>query len=489
MTGTGWTTEDLQGWDERIREQALRLGLRPNPQEFEVCDRGQMLGYMAYTGMPAHYPHWSFGKRYEKLKTLHDHGVTGLPYEMVINSNPVLAYLMRDNTLCLQVLTIAHVYGHNDFFRNNFHFQGSRPELTLGQFKLRAERVRRYVEAPSVGIVRVEEVLDAAHALSLNLRRNPAIRKVPRDEQEERALARALPRHDPHSSIRAPQEVQEPDLSRVPLEPEEDLLLFIRDHNRYLAEWERDLITIVHEQARYFLPQIETKIMNEGWASYWHHRILNALRLPQDLHVEFLVHHTQVIRPEHLGINPYHLGFTLWHEIRRRAAGEEGPTGTLDARRLAEAGADPLPGEDEIFRVREVDRDVSFLRRFLTEELMRELDLFEYRPEGEDLVVSHVSEPDHWKEVKDTLLRQVGMGSVPVIRVHDADVGRSGVLLLEHEHDGRDLDLGYARETLAHVHRLWGRRVLLETLLDGKRVQLAWDPESGFERAPVASGP
>ena len=126
---------DLEAWDERIREKVVEFGLDCSPQEFEICDHSEMLGYMAYSGMPSHYPHWSYGKSYEKLKTLYDYGVSGIPYEMVINSDPAIAYLMRDNSLCLQILTIAHVYGHNDFFKNNFTFKSTRPEFTVGTFK------------------------------------------------------------------------------------------------------------------------------------------------------------------------------------------------------------------------------------------------------------------------------------------------------------------------------------------------------------------
>jgi len=161
-----WIIKDLEYWEAKTREKAEEFGLTRFPQEFEVCDHEQMLGYMAYQGMPAHYPHWSFGKAYEKLKTLYSYGISGLPYEMVINANPTLAYLMRENSLCLQILTIAHVYGHNDFFKNNFMFRDSRPELAISHFKLRADRVRRYLEDPSIGVQPVEEILDAAHALS-----------------------------------------------------------------------------------------------------------------------------------------------------------------------------------------------------------------------------------------------------------------------------------------------------------------------------------
>src|SRR6185437_14296056 len=270
FTMANYEMSELVEWDKRIRDKAAEFGLDWYPQEFEICDHNGMLGYMAYSGMPSHYPHWSYGKSYEKLKTLYDYGVNGLPYEMVINSNPAIAYLMRDNSLLLQILTIAHVYGHNDFFKNNFTFKSTRAELTIETFKAHALRVRRYCEDPSIGIEKVERILDAAHALSLQCRRNLAIKKLNREEQVERAIEGAQPRVDPFQRLHARPEFKEPETRRVPLEPDEDLLLFIRDHNPFLAGWERDLLTIVDEETKYFLPMMETKIMNEGWASYWH---------------------------------------------------------------------------------------------------------------------------------------------------------------------------------------------------------------------------
>src|SRR5262249_44533926 len=252
---------DLEYWDGRIREKAREFGLDCYPQEFEVCDHNQMLGYMAYSGMPSHYPHWSYGKSYEKLKTLYDYGVSGIPYEMVINSNPALAYLMRDNSLCLQILTIAHVYGHNDFFKKNFTFKSTRAEFTIGTFKAHADRVRRSAAPRSIGLDKVEPFLAAAHSLSLEGGRNLAVKKLTEEEERERLVAVATPRPDPFQRIHRRQEAVEPDLRHVPPVPDEDLLLFIRDHNPFLQEWEKDLLTIVNEETQYFIPQIETKIM------------------------------------------------------------------------------------------------------------------------------------------------------------------------------------------------------------------------------------
>lgn len=431
-TGTNWDIRDLQQWDERIREKVEEFGLDCYPQEFEVCDHEQMLGYMAYSGMPAHYPHWSYGKSFERQKTMYDHGVAGLPYEMVINSNPSIAYLMRRNSLCLQVLTIGHVYGHNDFFKNNYYFRrGTRAELVLAQFKSHADRVRGYIEDPSIGLERVEAILDAAHALSFNLERNPGVPRLSREQQEARLESRARGARDPYHRIHGRRDYEEPDTSRVPLEPDPDLLLFIRDYGRYLEEWERDLLTIVDEEARYFVPQIETKIMNEGWATFWHRAIMNNIDLPQSLYMEFLVRHNQVVRRIPGDINPYCVGLALWDAIVRAAdgipRGEPIPQGV------------PGPAAREImFSVRESERDASFIRRFMTEELMRDLDLFSYEPRGEDLVVTAVADKERWKDVRDHMIRNTGMNAMPVIRVVDSDYGRAQALLMEHQHEGRD---------------------------------------------------
>ena len=472
-----WDVRELERWDEKIQAKVEDFGLSCYPQEFEVCDHSQMLGYMAYHGMPSHYPHWSFGKSYEKLKTMYDYGVSGLPYEMVINSSPAIAYLMRDNSLCLQILTIAHVYGHNDFFRNNFTFRQTGAESTINRCKIHAERVRAYSEDPSIGVEKVETLLDSAHSLAMQCRRNLAIKKLAPEEERKRALEDAQPKDDPFHTIHKPQAYTQPDLHKVPLSSEEDILLFIRDYNPYLSEWEKDLLTIVHEESQYFIPQMETKIMNEGWASFWHREIMNSLGLPQELYLEFLVRHNQVVRPHPQGINPYHLGLKLWDDIKRR---HDDPT----PEEIEKYGRPEKTGFEAMFEVREVDRDVSFLRRFLTEELMREMDMFQYEPRGDELVISRVSDKDGWREVKETLLKTVGMGTVPVLKIEDADYSQNRTLYLKHYHDSRDLQLEHAERCLSYLHRLWGHEVVLETVVNGKRVMLSYS-DKGFAARPL----
>ena len=493
---TDYTLADLESWAERIQAVALDFGLDCYPQEFEMSDHHQMLGYMAYSGAPCHYPHWSYGKSFEKLKTLYDLGVSDLPYEMVINTNPCLAYLMRDNSLLLQILTVAHVYGHNDFFKNNFTFRTTQADHALPSFKARAQRIRGYVEDPSIGIDRVESMLDAAHALAFQCRRNLSAARSSPEAQKARIRQQWWEASGSDNSGAA----EEPDeealleaLRKTPLEPDEDLLLFIRDHNPHLEEWERDLLTIVDEENRYFIPQIETKIMNEGWASYWHKRILDSMDLPAELKMEFLVRHAQVLSPHPGGLNPYHVGYSIWNALRIWY------DGMLDAKLLRSdehdlfqqmredfEERDAVPpdsgeksGEELLFEVRETDRDTSFLRRFLTPALMQELDLFQHEskrgPAGQNLRVVTQTSDEGWREIKETLIRAVGMGSFPVIRVEDANQGGNSTLLLGHCHDGRDLEREEAEKTLRYVHRLWGNPVILQTRINGKGTRVTVD--------------
>ena len=210
--------------------------------------------------------------------------------------------------------------------------------------------------------------------------------------------------------------------------------------------------------------------MNEGWASYWHREILNSLELPQELQIEFLVRHNQVVRPHEGGLNPYHIGLKIWDDIRRRYD-DPSPAEAHEYHRT------PGEGLKQMFEVRAADRDASFLRRFLTEELMREMDLFQYQPKGNDLVISQVSDEDGWKKVKEMLIKGVGMGSIPVIKVEDCGYEGNRTLYVKHDHDGRDLHLEYAEKTLSYLHKLWGREVALETVLGGKRTLLVFNDD------------
>ena len=272
-----YTLKDLEKWNKKIEVIVNEIGLDYYPQEFEIIGYKDMLAYESYVGMPSSYPHWSFGKSYEKNSTLYKYNLSGLPYEMVINSDPCLAYLMKENTFLLQILTIAHVYGHNDFFKNNRLFkEGTIAANTVEMFKFHADTVRSFINDPSIGYEKVERILDAAHAIKYQTSRVVGEKRIPGEVLKQRILDEYKNNNEIHSNLDAYVKLDFPDINKIPLEPEDDILYFIIKYGD-IEEWEKSLLEIVRKETSYFLPQIETKIMNEGWASFWHYNILKEI--------------------------------------------------------------------------------------------------------------------------------------------------------------------------------------------------------------------
>lgn len=432
-----YSLKELKEWNKKIEDKALELGLDFYPQEFEIIGFNEMIGYEAYLGIPSRYPHWSFGKAYEKNKTLYSLNLTGLPYEMVINSNPCLAYLMKENTLLLQILTMAHVYGHNDFFKNNRLFkEGTRAKNSLEMFKLDGDIIRGYINTPGIGYEKVERILDAVHAIRYNIGRVIG-RKEKSQDEIKKSLIDEYERRLDNRSIFENEEIEPPNLEKVPLEPYDDLVEFIIEYGK-LEEWEKNILKVVKRETEYFLPQIETKTMNEGWASYWHYTILKNLNLDENLHFEFLKRHNDVVAPIVGGINPYYIGFKMFQDLEKRY------------------------GREKIFEVREIERDASFIRRYLTLDLCEELNLFQYGKRNFDYYIEEVSDDEGWKKIRDNLAFTSGLGGVPYIRVIDLNT-KDYTLTLDHVYDGRELDIVYAKQTLKYIQALWGRKVRLIT--------------------------
>ncbi|MBS5306591.1 SpoVR family protein [Clostridium tertium] len=443
-----YNVSTLEKWNEVIEEKARELGLKFYPQEFEIIGFNEMLGYEAYVGMPSKYPHWSYGKAYDKNKTLYSLNMTGLPYEMVINSDPCLAYLMRENTLLLQILTMAHVYGHNDFFANNRMFvEGTNAKGALEMFKLDAEIIRGYINDPSIGYERVEKILDAAHAIRYQIPRVVGVKELSSEEIKESLMADYYSKKENRGILDENDEIPFPDISKIPVEPCDDVLGFIIKYSS-LEEWEKNILRIVKRETQYFMPQIETKIMNEGWASFWHYNILKELDLDDGLHFEFLKRHNDVVAPIVGGLNPYYIGFKVFQDIEKRF------------------------GREKIFEVRKTERDSSFLRRYLTRELCEELNLFQYAKKSFEYVVEEVPDEVGWRQIRDYLADTCGVASIPYIRVTNLN-RRDLTLTLEHFFDGRELEMSYAKETLKYVQDLWGRKVTLVTKTkEGKQIEI-----------------
>ena len=426
-----WDFATLEEWDEKIRLLAEARGLDWFPITYEVCDYLSMIGHMSYHGMPTHYGHWSYGKQFERTHTMYNMGVEGLPYELIINSNPSIAYLMRENPAYLQVLIMAHCVGHSDFFKNNRMFKDTRPEAVVGKFRNAKKRIQSYVEDHTIGIDEVEETLDAARAIQFQTYRYGQTRYTKKQLHEKYSRLIKSSEDDEYSLF---------DLQKYPLEPDYDILGFIIEYANDLPEWKKDIIEIVREESTYFIPQIQTKIMNEGWASYWHYTLLHELNLPSEWHIPFIKTHNQVIRPHIGGLNPYHIGFKVFEDIEKRL------------------------GIEECFIARETGHDVSFLRQYLTQELCEELGLFTYSDKSkEGVTIDEISDDDGWKTVKTDLLTNVGTNSIPVIYVDEIE---DNVLILRHEHDGRDLDLNYSEAVVNHVGNLWPHEVKLFTVIE-----------------------
>jgi len=429
-----WSMEELQEWDKKICTLATGLGLDWYPIEYEICDYKEMIGHMAYTGLPTHYRHWSYGKSFDRIQTEYNLGMSGLPYEMIINSNPSISYLMTENPMPTHILTMAHCVGHSDFFKNNRMFAETSPDTVIDRFKASGKRVKKYMEDPNIGIIAVERILDACHAIRFQVPRTPGVKR--KNHKELKKYYRKLMLNDKTGWY------DNFDIEKIPLEPDTNVLAFIAENNRFLEKWEKDLIHIVEQESRYFVPQACTKIMNEGWACMIHEKIINAVGIPDNYFLSFIRLHNQVVRP-HLGrVNPYHLGFKIFKYIEENQ------------------------GFEECLHAREVHSDETFLKTYLNEELCKELNLFSYsfhQKEGYSRI-TEVSGEDSWRTVRDDLIKNVGLNGVPVVLTKEHQ--RDGTLILEHEHDGRDLELSEANKVFEHINDLWNGNVRFTTVIE-----------------------
>ena len=364
-----YSLDTLTEWDERICDLAKGHGLDWYEIAYETLDYYSMIGAMAYHGLPTHFDHWSYGKTFEQTINRYNMGMEGLPYELIINSDPSIAYLMRENPLYLQVLIMAHCVGHSDFFKQNRMFKNTRAETAVPRFRAAKKRIQGYIEDTNIGVDEVEKVIDACHAVQFQTTKYGQVR---RSHAEVKAEYIELLNEQKGKKEGKPL-LKKIDLNKVPLEPDYDILGFIAEHGK-MPDWKRDIIEVCRDEGQYFWPQIQTKVMNEGWASYWHYTLCHELELPDEMHIPFVKMHNQVVRP-HLGaINPYHLGFHLFQKIKERH------------------------GIEECFLARESCHVAAFLRQYVTEEDCVELNLFTYSSKKwGDVTVDEVSDEFGWE--------------------------------------------------------------------------------------------
>lgn len=442
---------------ERIWDIATnKFGLDPYPTRFEIVPSTVMYEIGSYA-LPGRYSHWSFGKAYHKMKTMYDLGLSKI-YEVVINSNPAYAFLLDTNSLLQNKLVIAHVLGHVDFFKHNAWF-GPTNRRMLDDAQTHATRISEYEF--KYGRKVVEEFLDAVLSIEEHIDPNFFIKKQrdPKKFAEKQSEQRIVGAYDDLLTIaenKALDQASEDRKGDQNMEPEKDIIWYLMQNSPILQPWQRDVMSMIHDEMLYFVPQMQTKIMNEGWASIWHSRIMRELDLPDNDHLEFAELHSGVVSPHRGQLNPYYLGYKIYEDIERRW---NNPTKD----EMEKLGRQPGQGMAKLFEVREIDNDVSFLRNYLTEELCEELDLFVYElVDEEDWTITE----KRWERVRDQLVSNMTNFSYPYIEVADGDYNGNRELYLRHRHEGADLDMKYARKVLEYVYKLWGRPVHLETKVE-----------------------
>jgi spore cortex formation protein SpoVR/YcgB (stage V sporulation) len=470
-----WTFSRINDADRACAQIAHdELGLDTYPNQLELISAEQMLDAYASIGLPVYYAHWSFGKQHAIESGQYKRGEMGLAYELVINSNPCISYLMEENTMTMQTLVIAHAaYGHNAFFKNNVFFQqwtdaeGIIDYLSFAQRYI-ADCEERY------GVREVTAVLDAAHAIARNgIDRAQRPRKLSAAEEEarrrerERYLEQQLSeiwRTLPASAVVRREAERDPP---YPPEPQENLLYFIEKNAPQLPNWQREILRIVRKINQYLYPQGQTKIMNEGFACFVHYYIVHRLhetgQISDGSLLEFYASHTAVVfqpdydDPRYSGINPYALGFSIFRDIQRICLAP-----TAEDRRFFAFAGDPDWKKQILFAMREF-RDESFILQYLSPKVIRDLRLFALQndPDAETYRVSAIHDDSGYREIRERLAQQVAESSRPPNIVIER-VDRWGDRHMElRQRDSSPLVHSDAQRTLAMLQRLWGYDVYL----------------------------
>jgi stage V sporulation protein R len=496
----------LQAEQVKIDEIAKSYGLDCFPVVFEMISYDQMNEIAAYGGFPNRYPHWRFGMEYERLAKSTEYGLSKI-YELVINNNPAVAYLLEGNSLTDQKLVMCHVMAHVDFFKNNFCFRATDlnatgrvvdPVAQKGQEPNRkwidkmanhGAAVRRIIDR--YGIDKVEELID--QCLSLENLIDPwspfVVRSAEEGPDSEEPAAIEVPKlraKEYMDSFINPEEYLEQEKQRLtaerdqkkgkfPAERQQDVLLFLLQ-SAPLERWERSVLAMIREEAYYFLPQAQTKIMNEGWASYWHSKLMTERVCDASEILDYADNNAAVMVTSPERLNPYKLGVELYRNIEERW--NKGQFGREweecdDLERKRSWDLRLGLGREKIFEVRALYNDVTFIDEFLTPDFAIQQGLFNFdwskRNERFEVVTRE------FKVVKERLLSQLTNLGNPFIYVENGNFDNRGELLLQHEHRGTDLRSDYSRDAMKALFRLWKRPIVLRTVLDSKPVLLKYD--------------
>jgi stage V sporulation protein R len=481
-------TADLRALQQEIEYHARDYGLDFFEIVYELLDWEEINEVAAFGGYPTRYPHWRFGMQYLELSRSYAYGLSKI-YEMVINNDPTYAYLLAANHRVDQKLVMAHVCGHADFFKHNFSFAHTNRKM-VDEMANHAARIRRHMETH--GEEEVETFLDRCLSIDNLIDYNaPYIRRhrvepLPEGEEDapppEPKRLRAKPYMDPYinpawalAAERRRLEAEHQREEHFPSRPEKDVMRFLLEHAP-LRNWERDVLGIVREEAYYFAPQGRTKVMNEGFAVFWHSKLMTERVMDPSELVDYADHNAGVLATAPGQLNPYKLGVELWRDIEERW--DKGRHGAkweecddYHARVRWDTGA--MEGRAKIFEVRRHYNHVTFIDEFLTPDFVRKHGLFTY--EYSPMTGQYIITDRDFQAVKEKLLFSLTNFGQPLIEVVDANHLNRGELVLSHRYEGIPLKLDLARETLAHVQSFWKRPVHLETVIDEQPMVMSYD--------------
>ena len=483
----------LADMQREVEGYAREYGLDFFHTIYEVLDYQKMNEVAAYGGFPTRYPHWRFGMDFEGLAKGYEYGLSKI-YEMVINNDPCYAYLLEGNSSVDQKMVMAHVCGHSDFFKNNFYFSKTDRRMIDGMAN-HAMRVRKHIERQ--GIDKVESFIDVCLSLdNLIDPHSPYSPKIRSQKEERKDESGEIPKLkskqymdkyiNPPDFIEAQKKKLEKEKEkekRFPESPERDVLQFLVNHAP-LENWERDVLEVIRDEAYYFAPQAMTKIMNEGWATYWHSKIMTQRALNASEVIDYADHASGVTASAPGQLNPYKLGVELYRHIEDRwDRGRFGKEWDEEPNMAARRNWDRRlgQGKKKIFEVRKLYNDVTFIDEFFTEEFCRENKFFSFG--FNERSGNFEVESREFKKVKDKLLSRLTNFGQPFIFVQDGNFENRSELLLKHKHEGVDLKMDHARDTLESLSRVWKRPVSLLTRVDGKGKILRYDGTDHSEKS------
>lgn len=483
-------TPELRKANEEIKAYAKAYGLDFFETIFEVIDYKQVNEIAALGGFPTRYPHWRFGMEYDRLSKSYQFGLHKI-YEMVINNDPCYAYLMRSNSIVDQKLVMAHVYAHCDFFKCNMYFQKTNRKM-IDEMANHATRIRNYMD--KYGVEPVEDFIDVClsieNLIDYQAEKPDEIYKLEeeKDEEDARPAPLRVPKLkskgymdkyiNPDDFLKQQQqklEKQREKNKKFPPNPEKDVLLFLQEYAP-LHTWQRDILSIIREESYYFSPQGQTKIMNEGWASYWHSTIMTQKALKDSEIVDFADHHSGTVFMRPGSLNPYKLGLELYRDIEDRwNKGKHGKEWEEcnDYRKKEEWDKKENLGRQKIFEVRRLCNDVTFIDDYLTMEFAERFKLFTF--EANDRSGQWEIASREFKEIKNKLLFSLTNFGQPFISVEDANFKNRTELLLSHRHEGFDLKVSEAVKVLENVYKIWKKTVNVKTIVQGENIILSYD--------------